>query len=108
MYHELTTAEVSRRHKRHIMLAAVILAAVIAVYAIFTVVVANAREQGAASLRNAILDSANQCCAVEGSYPTSLSHLEESYGLRVNTTDYVITYEVYAANVMPSVVVVPR
>ena len=31
-----------------------------------------------------------------------------SYGLRVNRDDYVITYEVFAENIMPSVVVVPR
>ncbi|MFR1639983.1 MAG: hypothetical protein ACLSVD_12990 [Eggerthellaceae bacterium] len=68
----------------------------------------NLREQGAVSVRNAILDSAKQCCAIEGSYPSSLEHLEQSYGLRVNRGDYVITYEVFAENIMPSVVVVPR
>ena len=68
----------------------------------------NLREQGAVSVRDAILDSAKQCCAIEGSYPSSLEHLEQSYGLRVNRGDYVITYEVFAENIMPSVVVVPR
>ena len=60
------------------------------------------------TVRNAILDSAKQCCAIEGSYPSSLEHLEQGYGLRVNRDDYVITYEVFAENIMPSVVVVPR
>ena len=57
---------------------------------------------------NAILNSAKQCCAIEGSYPASLEHLESDYGLRVNRDDYVITYEVFAENILPSVVVVPR
>ena len=43
-----------------------------------------------------------------GLYPSSLEHLEQGYGLRVNRDDYVITYEVFAENIMPSVVVVPR
>ena len=45
---------------------------------------------------------------MEGAYPSSLRHLEEEYGLSINTEDYQVTYEVFAANVMPSVVVVPR
>ena len=66
------------------------------------------REQGAEAARSAVLRAAAQCCAVEGAYPSTLAHLEEHYGLSVNRDDYVITYEAYASNVTPSVVVVPR
>ena len=68
----------------------------------------DAGEQGAAAMREAILDSARQCAAVEGSYPSSLQYLEQSYGLSVNHQDFIITYEAFAGNVAPSVVVVPR
>lgn len=54
------------------------------------------------------LRAAAQCCAVEGAYPHTLRHLEEHYGLTVNHDDYAITYEAFASNVVPSVVVVPR
>jgi hypothetical protein len=54
------------------------------------------------------MNAAIRCCAIEGSYPLSLSRLEEDYGLRINHDDYVITYEAYASNMAPSVVVVPR
>lgn len=66
------------------------------------------REQGAASVRDAVLRAAAQCCAVEGSYPHTLGYLEEHYGLTVNHEDYAITYEAYASNVTPSVRVVAR
>lgn len=66
------------------------------------------RQQAAESVRSAVLDAALQCCAIEGSYPPSLAYLEEHYGLTVNRSDFAITYESYAANVMPSVRVVPR
>lgn len=66
------------------------------------------REQGAASVRDAVLRAAAQCCAVEGSYPHTLRHLEQHYGLTVNHDDYVVIYEAYASNVTPSVVVTPR
>ena len=56
----------------------------------------------------AVLDAAMQCAAVEGAYPARLSYLEEHYGLIVNHQDYAVTYEAFASNVPPSVVVVPR
>ncbi|MBS6975501.1 MAG: hypothetical protein KH158_07445 [Eggerthellaceae bacterium] len=108
MYHERSTKQ--RRRRRGMRLAALALVLALAVGGWFAAgaVGQNLREQGAVSVRNAILDSAKQCCAIEGSYPSSLEHLEQSYGLRVNRGDYVITYEVFAENIMPSVVVVPR
>ena len=66
---------------------------------------ASAAEQGAASLRQAILDAAAQCAAVEGAYPLSLSHLEECYGVSVNEEAYAVTYEAFATNMPPHVVV---
>ena len=64
--------------------------------------------QSEQAIRQAILDSAKQCAAIEGSYPSSLSYLEEKYGLSVNRKDYLITYEVFASNVMPEVTVTAR
>lgn len=99
-----------RKRRRGMRLAALALVLALAVGGWFAAgaVGQNLREQGAVSVRNAILDSAKQCCAIEGSYPSSLEHLEQGYGLRVNRDDYVITYEMFAENIMPSVVVVPR
>ena len=67
-----------------------------------------AREQAAVSVRNAIVAAAVQCCAVEGSYPSTLSHLEEVYGVVVNQDDFAVNYEWLDDNVPPSVVVKPR
>ena len=57
------------------------------------------------SVRQAILNSAKQCCAIEGTYPSSLSYLEEKYGLSLNHTNFIITYEAFATNVLPEVTV---
>ncbi len=62
-------------------------------------------EQGTVSVRQSILDSAKQCFAIEGAYPSSLEYLEENYGLTVNQDTYVIYYDSFAANLPPSVVV---
>lgn len=74
----------------------------------YSTMVDQMREQAAVGVHNAILESAKQCCAIEGAYPQSLSHLEEQYGLNVNHDDFIIAYEYYGGNIAPSVMVVPR
>lgn len=108
MFHELTDQDIKRR--RHRRIAGVVLAVVLvaAALGIFTAVRANARAQGAVALRDSVLNAAKQCCAIEGSYPSSLDYLEKKYGLTINQDDYVVSYEWFADNVMPSVVVTPR
>lgn len=108
MYHELTKQAIRRRTRKRMAGLLAIVLVVVLVWLSSNAIGASLREQGELSVRNAILNSAKQCCAIEGSYPSSLEHLEQGYGLRVNRDDYVITYEVFAENIMPSVVVVPR
>ena len=102
MYHELTKQEIRRRTRKRM---AGLLAIVLVVMLVW---LSSLREQGELSVRNAILNSAKQCCAIEGAYPSSLAYLEENYGLVVNRSDYAITYEVFADNVMPNVVVLAK
>lgn len=108
MFHELTDNDIKRRRKHIVITACLVAALALAAFAVYSVVQENAKTQGAVALRDSILASAKQCCAIEGSYPSSLEHLEESYGLTINHDDYVITYECFADNIMPSVVVTPR
>lgn len=108
MYHEVSIDTRARLRRRRIaVFLAVALVAVAAVFG-YSRMRASMREQAAMSLRQSIMDAAMQCCAVEGSFPMQLSYLEENYGLTINHNDYVITYQAYANNVAPSVVVMPR
>ena len=104
MYHELTKQEIRRRTRKRMAG----LLAIVLVWLSSNAIGASLREQGELSVRNAILNSAKQCCAIEGAYPSSLAYLEENYGLVVNRSDYAITYEVFADNVMPNVVVLAK
>ena len=108
MFHELTERQI--RHRRHVRIAVAccIVAVAVAACLIVSAIQANARTQGAVALRDSILSSAKQCCAIEGSYPATLKHLEDDYGLVINHDDYIISYEYFADNIMPSVVVTPR
>ena len=108
MYHELTKQEIRRRTRKRMAGLLAIVLVVMLVWLSSNAIGASLREQGELSVRNAILNSAKQCCAIEGAYPSSLAYLEENYGLVVNRSDYAITYEVFADNVMPNVVVLAK
>lgn len=108
MFHEITDADLSRRRKRRILVACIVLVIAIAACLIFGAVQASAREQGALALHDSIMDAAKQCCAIEGNYPSSLEYLEQNYGLSINHDDYLVSYEAFADNIMPTVVVTPK
>lgn len=108
MYHEKTYRQ-QREHRRHrIAYAVLVLALTAAVVWLAALSHAVARGQATTAVRERIMGCAMQCCAVEGSYPSSLAHLESEYGLVVNARDYVVTYEWLGDNVPPSVVVRAR
>ena len=108
MYHEVTYAELARRKRRRVV--GVLVAVLIVVCIAFAATVSRsiARDQATSSVRQAVVTAAAQCCAVEGSYPSTLAHLEAEYGLVINHNDYVVNYEWLGDNVPPSVVVRPR
>ncbi|RGM73496.1 MULTISPECIES: hypothetical protein [unclassified Collinsella] len=108
MFHEITDKELRARKRRGIIAAAVAVLLVVAIAGGAFFIRRAQREQGAVALRNSILNSARQCCAIEGSYPKTVEHLEEHYGLIIDHDDYVVSYEHLADNIVPSVVVMPR
>ncbi len=108
MFHEITDKQIRKRRRTAAIVAACCIVVVLAVCAIVGAAQASAKTQGAVALRDAVLQSAKQCCAIEGSYPTTLEHLEQDYGLTINHDSYVVSYEYFADNVMPSVVVTPK
>ncbi|MBQ6523165.1 MAG: hypothetical protein IJI12_00730 [Atopobiaceae bacterium] len=107
MYHEVTYEQLRHRRKRRLttFVVMVLICAVLCLGLRFAQDLA--REQGAAALRTSIIDAAAQCCAVEGSYPTTVRHLEEHYGLVINKRSYDVRYEWLGDNIAPSVVVRP-
>ncbi len=96
--------------KRHILpkIIAVILIIILAVS--LMIAASPSKELDAESIsaiRDAVRRTALQCYSVEGVYPPDLEYLEENYGLKINTRDYIIVYEAFASNLPPSIRVVP-
>lgn len=108
MFHERTPEELKKIRRRRYAIELALIAAVVGGVYGYSTVVDQMREQAAVGVHDAILESAKQCCAIEGAYPESLSHLEKQYGLNVNHDDFIIAYEYYGGNIAPSVMVVPR
>lgn len=108
MYHELTYQELRARRRRRIAIAVVTVVLALVAWLAVGLSQALQREQAAASVRESVVRSALMCCAVEGSYPTSVEHLEEHYGLVYNEAEYRVNYEWLGDNIPPSVVVTPR
>ncbi len=99
-----------KRHPLTILIACLLLAVLLAGAArLFGArAAADISDETAHAIRDAVLSRAAECCAVEGAYPESLDYLTEHYGLQVNTKDYYITYEAFAENLPPDVLVQPR
>lgn len=56
-------------------------------------------------LEDAIIRSAVQAYAIEGFYPPDIQYMEDNYGLMVDHEKYAISYDVFASNIMPEVVI---
>lgn len=61
----------------------------------------------AQSLQTALSRSAVHCYAMEGAYPESLAYLQEHYAISWDTSRYVVDYQIFAANRMPVITVIP-
>ena len=108
MYHETTYEDERRAKRRLVSLVVAFVMAIALTWAGLRLSRVLTREQGAQALREAVVVAARQCCAIEGSYPTTLDYLTDHYGLVVNERDYVVTYEWLGDNIAPSVVVRSR
>jgi hypothetical protein len=69
---------------------------------------ASANQEGADATIKAIQKAAVLCYATEGYYPPSLEYIEERYGVLVDYNRYVVRYDIFATNVTPSIIVLPR
>lgn len=68
----------------------------------------NAVEEQRALAQDAITRALVTCYAIEGRYPSSLSYLEENYGVDVDQERFAVFFSSFADNVLPTVRVVER
>ncbi|MCC8122608.1 MAG: hypothetical protein LIO58_03620 [Oscillospiraceae bacterium] len=59
-------------------------------------------------LQRAVQRAAVECYALEGFYPTSLTYLEDHYGIAIEESAFFVDYQYVAANLMPDITILPR
>ena len=60
------------------------------------------------SIQQAVTKATVQCYAIEGQYPPNLEYMVEHYGLTLDTDRYIVQYDIFASNIMPTILVLPR
>jgi hypothetical protein len=55
-----------------------------------------------AQLRDAVRRAMVTCYATEGQYPPTLDYLKENYALAFDDERFLVSYDAFASNIMPS------
>lgn len=66
------------------------------------------REEQKKSIEEAVWHGITQCYAIEGRYPESLEYLKAEYGIRYDTDQFFVDYQILGANIMPDVTVIEK
>ncbi len=92
------------RGVRNIVIAAVVLLALTALLVLAAGRAGETTEQSESELlKNAIIRASVTCYAIEGRYPDSLQYIIDNYGVAVDAGRYIVSYDVFADNLMPDV-----
>lgn len=91
------------------IIALAVFAALIIVFCVLVMSITNKGNDREIDLvRMAVKNAALTCYSVEGAYPDDIEYLRENYGLAFNDERYVVFYDAFASNLMPSIRVVEK
>ena len=66
----------------------------------------SSRAEGLRFLDESIRRAVVKSYTIEGRYPDTLERVEERYGVFVDRSRYLVHYDVFASNIMPSIIVI--
>ena len=94
--------------KKDIAAGAVFIALIAGFILLVNSLTATSGAQEAQLVEEAVKNAALTCYAVEGTYPEDLEYLREHYKLAYNTERFVVEYDAFASNLMPTINVLER
>ena len=94
--------------KKDIGAIAFFLALIVAFVLLVNNITSKGGTQELGMVRDAVKNAALTCYAVEGMYPADLQYLRDHYQLSYNEDRYIVYYEAFASNLMPSIKVAER
>ena len=65
-------------------------------------------EESLRQLEEALHRGCVACYATEGIFPPDVDYLRDRYGVQVDEEKYMVAYQVFAKNLMPSITIVER
>lgn len=68
----------------------------------------SAKKNQLDSATMAVTRAMMQCYSIEGVYPKNYSYLKENYGVIVDENKYIVSYDCFASNIMPTITILPR
>lgn len=99
----------TKKNKIHFLPSVIIFVVIVLlVWLLFSRATASMDTDGGRTLKTALENSAVLCYSLEGFYPPSLEYLTDNYGVVVDKDHYIVHYDVFAANMMPDIRVVPK
>ncbi|MCR4622476.1 MAG: hypothetical protein K5663_10395 [Clostridiales bacterium] len=95
-------------NKKDVFRLLVILAVIVLAVLLVNRIGASQEKAETEIVREAIKNAALTCYAVEGAYPDSLDYLRQHYRLAYDEERYLVTYDAFASNLIPTVYVMER
>ncbi len=97
-----------RRFRKEIAAGFVFVALIVGFVAMVGSLTDSSGDQEINLVQEAVKNAALTCYAAEGSYPDSLDYLRQNYRLAYNQERFVVEYEAFASNLMPTINVLER
>ena len=97
-----------RIQKKDLAAGAVFVALIVGFVAMVGSLTDSSGDQEINLVQEAVKNAALTCYAAEGSYPDSLDYLRQNYRLAYNQERFVVEYEAFASNLMPTINVLER
>ena len=101
--------KVKREKSYELVLAVAVFALVLGLlYAGIGNTATRSKDEGRERLEDAVRRAVVQCYAIEGMYPPDIDYLKDNYGLVVNEKEYIVDYQIFASNIMPSITILEK
>ena len=97
-----------RENRKNIAAGAAFVALIVGFLILISAITTTSDSQETQLVYDAGKNAALTCYAAEGSYPENLQYLRDHYKLAYNQEKFVVEYDAFASNLMPTINVLER
>ena len=97
-----------RENRKNIAAGAAFVALIVGFLILISAITTTSDSQETQLVYDAVKNAALTCYAADGSYPENLQYLRDHYKLAYNQEKFVVEYDAFASNLMPTINVLER